>query len=294
MSADVERPHLTRPSQVRELLARLDVLPSRVMGQNFLIDGNILNIQLDAADLDPRDHVLEIGPGLGVVTQALLSRVARVTAIEKDHRLAAYLRDTFGSVAHLDLICADAMDCDFDALLAAGVNKVVANLPYSVASRLLVDLASSHAPPARIVVMVQEEVAHRLAAEAGSKAFGLLSVRIQLAYDVSIVKKVSPSCFLPPPKVGSMIVEMVRAPDYGLQPERGPVFCHLLKVAFAHRRKQLHGILMKQFSDWAPSADTADTCLRDAHIAPTARPGEVPVTSWVALANHVDIPGVKP
>jgi 16S rRNA (adenine1518-N6/adenine1519-N6)-dimethyltransferase len=294
MSTRADTPHLTSPSRVRELLQQLELVPSKVLGQNFLIDVNILNLQLDAACLDPRDRVLEIGPGLGVLTQALLARVAHVTAIEKDRRLANFLQETFGHLSHLDLVHDDAMNCDLAAMLEAGVNKVVANLPYSVGSRLLIDLASAARPPERMVVMVQEEVAQRLAAVAGHKTFGLLSARVQLAYDVHIVKKVSPTCFLPPPKVGSMIVGMVRAADRGLRPERVPVFRHLLKGSFAHRRKQLQGILVKHFPDWGLPPATVTACLRDVDIPPQARPGDIPVARWVALANHVDIPPVNP
>ena len=131
------QPILTRPSEVRALLAQLDFRPARILGQNFLIDRNILNILLREADVQPDDAVLEVGPGLGVLTAALLDTVKTVTAVEKDKRLAAYLRERFADAPSLRLIQADILDCDLAALLAAPETKLVANLPYAIAARLL-------------------------------------------------------------------------------------------------------------------------------------------------------------
>jgi 16S rRNA (adenine1518-N6/adenine1519-N6)-dimethyltransferase len=158
-----DHPNLTHPSEVRALLAELDFHPSRVLGQNFLIDLNILHILLAGAELEPSDAVVEVGPGLGVLTAALLDRVATVVAVEKDNRLAPYLRQRFAGEPRLTLIHADILDCDLAALFPGPGGKLVANLPYAIAARLLVDLSAlPRTPPARIVATIQREVADRL------------------------------------------------------------------------------------------------------------------------------------
>jgi len=154
-------------SELRSLLNEMDFHPSRALGQNFLIDGNILDILLDAADVRHRDEILEIGPGLGAVTEALVDSARRVVAVEKDRRLYEHLRERFKDKPKLELICADMLEVDTEALLKTGFNKVVSNLPYSAGSRILINLAMAEAAPERIIVTVQQEVAERLAAQAG-------------------------------------------------------------------------------------------------------------------------------
>ena len=154
---------LTKPSDVRALLAAMDFHPSRVLGQNFLIDANILNILLDAAALAPTDAVLEVGPGLGVLTEGLIERAGRVVAVEKDSRLFEWLQNNYTASPKITLIHSDILDVELAPLLAGGVNKCVANLPYAVASRFLVELMGAERAPERIVVTVQLEVAERLA-----------------------------------------------------------------------------------------------------------------------------------
>ena len=205
--------HLTRPSEVRALLTQLDFHPSRILGQNFLIDRNILNILLDAAELQPADAVVEVGPGLGVLTDALLSRAAAVTAVEKDHRLAAYLRQRFVDNPRLALLESDVLDCDFPALFPRSGMKLVANLPYAIAARLLVELTAIAHPPALIVVTIQREVAARLVAPPGSDDYGLLSILMQRHYEISTVKHIAPSCFWPPPEVQSSISRLALRSD---------------------------------------------------------------------------------
>ncbi len=190
-----DAPNLTHPSEVRSLLARLDFHPSRVLGQNFLIDRNILNILLEAADLSPADRVVEVGPGLGVLTEALLERTAGVTAVEKDNRLAPYLRERFAGESRLELIHSDVLDCDLPAVFPQPGMKLVANLPYAIAARLLVDLTEIPHPPALVIITIQREVADRLTAVPSTKDYGLLSILMQRRYAVTTVKHISRTCF---------------------------------------------------------------------------------------------------
>jgi len=189
--------NLTSPSQVRAFLAEIGFTPSRRLGQNFLIDRNVLEIIVGTAELGSTDQVLEVGPGLGVVTEELVRRAGRVIAVEKDRRLFGYLEGKFKGVPTLSLVNADMLDIDTDELPGWDGRKVVSNLPYSVGSRILVNLMSATASPERIVVTVQLEVAQRLVAPPGNKQYGVLSVWAQAGYDVRLVRKVSPGCFWP-------------------------------------------------------------------------------------------------
>jgi len=263
--------NLTSPKNVTELLASLNFRPSKTLGQNFLIDGNILRIMLDTAEVGPEDQVLEVGPGLGVVTEGLLARAKRVVAIELDKRLYAYLREKFAGQKNLELIPGDALDSDFNALMKSGINKVASNLPYGAGSRILVELFESSPAPSRMAVTVQLEVADRLAARPGTKAFGLLSVLAQLDYEIEVRKIVSPTCFYPAPQVKSAIVSLVRRSVPRKVRDRA-VFKELVKKAFSQRRKQIGTILR-------------GANFEAAGINPASRPEELYVEDWCRLAS---------
>ena len=271
---------LTRPSEVRALLATMDFHPSRVLGQNFLIDANILNILLDAAELTHRDAVLEIGPGLGVLTEGLLNRAGRVMAIEKDGRLFQWLEKKFTDFPNLGIIHADVLDVDLPALLAQGLNKCVANLPYSIASRFLVELFGAARAPERIVVTVQLEVAERFAAKPGTHDYGLISVLAQLDYEISIHKKISPTCFWPPPEVTSAILLMLRRKTPAATVRDRAALLKLLKLCFSKRRKQLGSILRGEFAD-------TEKVMIALKIPPTVRPENLSPADWARLSNKL-------
>ena len=271
-----EHPNLTRPSEVRALLTQLDFHPSRILGQNFLIDRNILNILLEAAELQPTDTVVEVGPGLGVLTGALLERAAAVTAVEKDRRLAPYLREHFAGEPRLTLLESDILDCDFPALFPQPGLKLVANLPYAIAARLLVELTAIPHPPALIVVTIQREVADRLAAQPSTDDYGLLSILLQRHYAIATVKHISPSCFWPPPEVQSSISKLVRRPEPLGGPADELALRGLLRHAFSRRRKTMARSLRDLVFNPLPALATAG-------IAPTARAEEVPPAAWPVL-----------
>lgn len=275
-----DHPNLTHPSEVRALLAELDFHPSRVLGQNFLIDLNILHILLAGAELEPSDAVVEVGPGLGVLTAALLDRVASVTAVEKDNRLAPYLRQRFPDHPRLTLIHADILDCDLAALFPGPCGKLVANLPYAIAARLLVDLSALPHPPERIVVTIQREVADRLGAAPSTADYGMLSIVLQRHYEIKTLKHVSRTCFWPPPAVQSSIVQLTRRPT----PLGGPVdeteLRDLLRHAFSRRRKTMARSLRDLVENPLPA-------LEQAGIAPAARAEQIPPQTWPALLREL-------
>ena len=279
---------LWRPSDVEPLLAELDLKPSRALGQNFLVDGNILGLIIEEAGLGPEDVILEIGAGLGVLTAPLLHQARRVVAIEKDPVLWRHLQRSFGEEAKLDLVHADALDLDLSALLVReGVTRVVANLPYSVAARLLVDLAIAEARPSRMVVTVQKEVGDRLAASPGQRDFGVTSVLIQRVYAVGLCRTISPACFLPRPKVTSALVRLDRRPAPLGEPSDPETFRRLVRHAFSQRRKQMLNVLQHAPPGLGGSREDAAKVLAGAGINPRARPGELGAEAWVELANEI-------
>lgn len=273
--------NLTSPSQVKDWCISNGFHPNKVLGQNFLIDKNALDSILDAALLDPSSSgpseppsaVLEIGPGLGVLTEGLLGRGCAVTAIEKDPVLADRLKGSLGNPEGLAVLKGDALDyikegaCD-------GFPLMVSNLPYQAGTRILIEIIDRigrFGAPDTIVVLVQTEVAERLAACEGSKVRGLAGVRVQFDYDVQIVRKVAASCFWPRPEIGSSVVKLVRhhRNDNAGEDVRKK-FKWLTKRAFEHRRKQL-GSTFKGL------------------IESTARAEQLSNGDWLALARSVDL-----
>jgi 16S rRNA (adenine1518-N6/adenine1519-N6)-dimethyltransferase len=280
---------LTRPSEVKELLARLDLRPNKVLGQNFLIDGNILGIMVGAASLEPSDVVLEVGPGLGVLTEALAPAVRRVIAIEKDAKLCAYLRERLAGRPNVEIHHADILETDLAAILGSGVTKLISNLPYSVGSRVLVEVCMSAHLPAAMVVTVQREVADRLAAPPDTPDYGLLGILVQIPYEVRIVRNVSSGCFYPPPEVQSAIVLMTRRLAPRLRMEQPALFLSLVKFAFSRRRKQMKSLL----PDWPPlrraGPGAATKALSACGIDPLRRPETLSIEEWGRLFETLAI-----
>jgi 16S rRNA (adenine1518-N6/adenine1519-N6)-dimethyltransferase len=274
--------NLTSVSQVRSLLGELGVKPRKSLGQNFLIDKNILNILLTSADLSKADSVLEIGPGLGVVTEELLRTASRVVAVEKDRVLYSHLQGKFGEDAGLELLCDDAMKVDVAQL---GINKVVSNLPYSVGSRFLMETSRMDVPPEVMVVTVQQEVAKRMCAVPGTRDYGLLSVWLQLVYDVSLKKVVKPTCFWPRPDVTSAIVVMRAHGQKMVSPAGRDMLYPLTKHVFAYRRKQLVTIMRNAPSGLMVEGKDAEELFEEAGVDGKMRPGDLSVKDWCGLSE---------
>lgn len=278
--------NLTRPTDVQAILRDLGMRPSKVLGQNFLIDRNILDIFIRAAELASSDAVLEIGPGLGVVTGALLPLARHVTAIEKHRGLFQFLQQRFAGAANLELLHADALDLDLK-VLASRADKMISNLPYSVGSRILVECFLADPPPGRIVVTVQEEVAQRLAAPPHDAQRGLLGVWAQLVYDVRLVKRVSPTCFWPAPDVTSAIVALTRNARPPLAPDTKAAFFGLTRHAFTFRRKQMATVLRRAPDSFGLKGRDAPRVLGDVGIEAASRPETLTVDQWIRLSEVI-------
>ena len=218
-------------------LRRFGVRPNRELGQNFLIDDNILGVIERAAELDASDVVLEVGGGLGVLSEHLAERVAHVHVVEVDDALRPALDDALARFDNVTLHMTDAVALEYGSLTPAP-GKVVANLPYGVAATVILDSLVALPDATRWVAMVQREVGERLAAPPGSKTYGATSVLAQLACHVAIERRVPASVFHPAPRVESALVVLSRT-----APPPSPRLVALVHSAFAHRRKALAGSL---------------------------------------------------
>jgi 16S rRNA (adenine1518-N6/adenine1519-N6)-dimethyltransferase len=226
-------------------MRRFGVRPDRDLGQNFLIDSNILGVIGRAAELDARDVVLEIGGGLGVLSEYLAERVAHVHVVEVDERLREALQDATGPHPNATVHWGDAMAIDLRALDPAP-SKVVANLPYGIAAGAVLRTIEELPSVGLWVAMVQREVGERLAARPGGGAYGIPSVLAQLACEVEVVRAIPRSVFVPPPNVDSVLVRLRRrraGPGGEQPPGVAPALRELVAGAFAHRRKTLAGSL---------------------------------------------------
>lgn len=236
---------LTSPSAIRQLLARYGLQAEKRFGQNFLIDPSALEAVLAAAALEAQHTVLEVGPGLGVLTRELAARAGRVVAVELDRRMLEVLDETLADVSNVTLIAGDALRFDFASLPQGAL--LVANLPYNIATPLIVRALTS-TRLARLVVMVQREVAERLCAQPGTPAYGALSLVVRHFGRARKVRDVPPAAFFPPPKVVSSIVRL--EVDPAAQPN--PALFDFIHSGFRHRRKTLRKNL--QLAGYAPAA----------------------------------------
>ncbi|HTS17300.1 MAG TPA: 16S rRNA (adenine(1518)-N(6)/adenine(1519)-N(6))-dimethyltransferase RsmA [Verrucomicrobiae bacterium] len=261
-------------TEVRDLLTRFDIRPSKALGQNFLIDGNILRILVEQADLRNDETVLEIGPGFGVLTVELIARARQVIAIEKDPRLCRYLREQLNGAK---LIEGDAVKVlaqpDFHI---AAPYKVVSNLPYSVSTPILERLVEREDKPRAMVLTVQREVAHRLAATPRHKDYGALTLFTQLSYHVTIAHIISPRCFFPAPLVDSAVTVLERR-DPRVKLRKNAPFHDIVRAGFSQRRKMLHKLLAR--------FGNVDQAFAAASVPSTARAEELALEQWITMAN---------
>ena len=269
------------PSGTRDTLARLGHQPKRFLGQNFLVDGNIVRKSLELAAIAPGDRVVEVGPGLGTLTAALLSSGAEVWAIERDATLHANLQTTLVAAAagRFHLLEGDAVEQPIAGLptdLAEAGFKVVANLPYAISTPWM-DAILSGPLPQRMVLMLQFEAAQRYAAEPGTKLFGAISIFLQSAYGLAPWHKVAAACFYPRPDVESYLLHLVRKPAPHVFPAASKA---LIRTCFQQRRKQIGALLRDKLPDggqaWIAQLSAAGLDAR-------ARPEEIPAILWQSL-----------
>lgn len=251
------------------------------LGQNFLIDPNIVRKIVALADITTHDTVLEIGPGRGILTAALCKASGRVTAIEIDPRLHEYLAERQAEFPNLMLVLDDAMTYPIEQLPIGTI--VVANLPYYISTPLLFRILDHRDRFPRMVLMLQNEVADRLVAKPGTSEYGVLSVMAQYAADITKTFKVSAQCFRPRPEVGSAVVLLRTRKERELRQEEESKFAALVKAAFAHRRKTLVNSLRDEGYDQRSVLDALDSL----SVSPTARAETISVSQLIRLSRQI-------
>jgi 16S rRNA (adenine1518-N6/adenine1519-N6)-dimethyltransferase len=271
---------VTQTSEARaslERLSRFGIRPNRELGQNFLVDDNLLGVIGRLAELAGQDVVLEVGGGLGVLSAFLAPRVSHLHVVETDARLEPVLREALGPYANADVVLADVMDLDLSAL-DPRPGKVVANLPYGVAVPAILKSIDELPAASLWCVMVQREVADRLAASPGTKAYGIPSVLVQLACEVKLARTVSRHVFQPAPHVDSALVVLRRK-----GPSAPPAVAALVHAAFAHRRKALPRSL-ELWTGSRADREAARTALVELGQPPDARAERLAPREFAALA----------
>jgi 16S rRNA (adenine1518-N6/adenine1519-N6)-dimethyltransferase len=276
-------PRLLGAADVRALAARLDVRPTKQRGQNFVIDGNTVRRIVRTAGVGPEDVVVEVGPGLGSLTLALLGEVSRVVAVEIDPVLAGALPETLTAyagerAARCEVVLADALR--IEEVPGPPPTALVANLPYNVSVPVLLHLLRLLPSLERGLVMVQAEVADRLAAAPGSKVYGVPSVKAAWYADVRRAGTVGRNVFWPAPNVDSGLVAWTRREPPATTATREQVFA-VVDAAFAHRRKVLRGALR----DLAGSGEAASAALTAAGVDPTERGESLTVEQFARIAE---------
>lgn len=266
-------------SELCSTLREIRVSPVKSLGQNFLHDRNLARWIVDKADLTADDYVVEIGPGLGALTEFELDSQARVLAIEKDRRLAEFLRNRFAN-ERFEILHSDALTFDLRQLFAKPRVKVLGNLPYYIASQLLIKFTKYPSPISLWLFMLQDEMARRISAQPRSKDYGALTLLIQIHCRVEYLRTVPANLFFPRPDVDSAFVRISQRPA-GELPDHDPeTVARIVRKGFSQRRKQLRNLLSEDFSDWDAAADATG-------FDPRARAEELTLEQWITLSNLI-------
>lgn len=275
------------PSNTIEILKKYNFNFQKRFGQNFLIDTHILEKIVDEAGIDEDDCVLEIGPGIGTMTQYLCERAGRVIAVEIDKALIPILNDTLSSYSNVEIINEDILKVDITNLCNKYNNgrpiKVVANLPYYITTPIIMGLFESGCPLESITIMVQKEVADRMKCGPGSKDYGALSLAVQFYSNPEIVANVSPESFIPKPGVGSTVIRLTRYPKPPVEVNDEKYMFKLIRAAFNMRRKTMVNSLMS--GNLGLTKEEILSAIDKLNLSPQVRGEALTLNEFAALSN---------
>lgn len=282
------RPYLGNPKYTIEVLQKYGFVFQKRFGQNFLIDTHVLEKIIRASEITKDDFVLEIGPGIGTMTQYLADSARAVTAVEIDDALIPILQDTLKDWDNVNIIHGDILKTDIQKIAdeknQGKAIKVVANLPYYITTPIIMGLFESHVPVESITVMVQKEVADRMQTGPGSKDYGALSLAVQYYAEPEIVANVPPNCFMPRPKVGSAVIQLVRYEEPPVQVENEKLMFRLIRASFNQRRKTLiNGLKNSQELDF--SKEEIEKAMAETGIPANVRGEALTLKEFADLAN---------
>ena len=277
-------------SVTKAVLERHGFTFKKSFGQNFLTDTNILQKIVDTAEIDDQVNVIEIGPGIGALTEFLAERAAQVMAFEIDHRLVPILADTLRDFDNVTVVNEDILKVDLAQHIQNFKNpdlpiKVVANLPYYITTPILMHLIESGIPFSEFVVMMQKEVADRISAQPNTKAYGSLSIAVQYYMTAKVAFIVPRTVFVPAPNVDSAILKMVHRPEPAVAVEDENLFFKVSKASFTHRRKTLWNNLTGYFGKTEEVKDKLTKALDQAGLSPSVRGEALSLAEFASLAD---------
>ena len=277
-------------SVTKAVLERHGFTFKKSFGQNFLTDTNILQKIVDTAEIDDQVNVIEIGPGIGALTEFLAERAAQVMAFEIDHRLVPILADTLSDFDNVTVVNEDILKVDLAQHIQNFKNpdlpiKVVANLPYYITTPILMHLIESGIPFSEFVVMMQKEVADRISAQPNTKAYGSLSIAVQYYMTAKVAFIVPRTVFVPAPNVDSAILKMVRRPEPAVAVEDEKFFFKVSKASFTHRRKTLWNNLTGYFGKTEEVKDKLTKALDQAGLSPSVRGEALSLEEFASLSD---------
>ncbi|NLL00088.1 MAG: 16S rRNA (adenine(1518)-N(6)/adenine(1519)-N(6))-dimethyltransferase RsmA [Clostridiales bacterium] len=283
---------LGNPKKTIEILNKYSFVFQKKFGQNFLIDNHVLEKIVRAAEITKDDFVLEIGPGIGTLTQFLCENAREVMAIEIDKKLIPILEETLAGYDNVRVLNEDILKVDITSIVEKYNNnkpiKVVANLPYYITTPIIMDLFEKHIPLSRVTIMIQKEVAVRIQAGPGSKDYGALSLAVQYYAEPYIAANVPPNCFMPRPKVGSAVINLTpyENPPYHVENER--LLFSLIRASFNQRRKTLvNGI--NNYEGLSLSKDDIIDALNALGIANDIRGEALTLEQFIAISNRLSL-----
>ena len=281
---------LGNPQETIQVLQKHDFHFQKKFGQNFLIDPHVLDKIIEAAEVTKDDFVLEIGPGIGTMTQYLCEAAREVVAVEIDTNLIPILKDTLSAYDNVEVLNQDILKVDIASLAKERNNdrpiKVVANLPYYITTPIIMGLFESHVPIDSITIMVQKEVADRMQEGPGSKEYGALSLAVQYYAKPEIVVNVPPSCFMPQPKVGSAVIRLTRHEEAPVQVENEKLMFQVIRASFNQRRKTLANGL-NNFGSFGLSKEEIQSCIEELGVPVNIRGEALSLEQFAELSNII-------
>ncbi len=277
----IVQPKIASREVTTHILKAFGLHMSKKLGQNFLIDAGIVQGIVDAAEIEPGDRVLEIGPGIGTLTQGLAEAGGQVTAVELDKKLPAVLAETLKAYPNVTIVPGDILKVDIPSIMGEGTFKVAANLPYYITTPIIMTLLERRLPIERLVTMVQKEVAERMIARPGTKAYGALSVAVQYYTEPEIVLNVPPRSFIPAPEVMSVVIACKVRETPAVQVQDEKIFFKVVKASFGQRRKTLANALK---GGGFPKEQVRDA-MEKAGIDPTRRGETLSLEEFGKLAD---------
>ena len=278
---------LSNPKKTIETIKKYNFNFQKRFGQNFLIDSHVIDKIIKAADIKKTDTVIEIGPGIGTMTQYLAENAGRVFAVEIDEKLLPILKDTLSPYDNVTVINQDILKTDIESLAGPGVTvKIVANLPYYITTPIIMGLFENHVPAESITVMVQKEVADRMAASPGTKDYGALSLAVQYYADTYLAANVPPNCFMPRPGVGSAVIRLTRHKEMKVKVSDEKKMFKIIRASFGERRKPLaNGI--KNSPELSYSREQVEKALTDMGIDTRVRGETLSLSQFAELSERL-------